>query len=226
MRFAIFVLFGVLGMLLAAGPIAAAGGGPSGGGGGGASMDALPGADTDRAANRAYESARKQIAKAIENREEAAAETDPKKRAKYEKKAKENFERAKKDLDKAIERKADFYQAYSELGFALRSLGRYDEAIAAYDRALAIEGDYLPAVEYRGEAQLELGQLDEAARAYQRLVMASSDLADQLLAKMRAWVDRKRVDPGDTDPDVIESFGRWVDKRSAARVSGAPRSLW
>jgi tetratricopeptide (TPR) repeat protein len=225
MRYALLALIWLLGSLVSSGPVSAAGGGAVGGGGG-YSAEAPSGSSADRAAVRAYDSGRKQIEKAIEYAKEGAAQTDQKKREKLEKKSVERFERAVAELQKAIDRKSDFYEAWSELGFALRSLGRYDEAVSAYDRSLAIRGDYAPAIEYRGEAHLELGRLDEAARAYQRLVMSSSDLAEQLLAKMRQWVDRKRADPGDMDPDVIESFGRWVDKRSAAQLSGAPRSLW
>lgn len=225
MPYTMLALIGLLGLLLPTGVVSAAGGG-SVGGGGGYSADAPSASSGDRAAVRAYDAGRKQIEKAIEYTKEAGVERDQKKRAKLEKKSVERFEEAVEDLQKATTRKSDFYEAWSELGFALRSLGRYDEALVAYDRSLAIRGDYAPAIEYRGEAHLELGRLDEAARAYQRLVMSSSDLADQLLAKMRQWVDRKRVDPGDMDPDVIESFGRWVDKRSAAHRSGSPRSLW
>jgi tetratricopeptide (TPR) repeat protein len=175
---------------------------------------------------RRYDSARKQLERAAEYRREAAAETDPKKQAKLADEATDRLERAVRDLERAIRRKPDFYEAHSDLGFALRSLGRYEEALAAYDRALSIESGYSPAIEYRGEAYLELDRLDDAARAYQRLAASDPELAGQLLAKMREWVARRRADPGELDPGVIESFGGWVGRRSSHAAGGGARSVW
>ncbi|MEO1549453.1 MAG: tetratricopeptide repeat protein [Pseudomonadota bacterium] len=42
-------------------------------------------------------------------------------------------------------------------GFALRKLGRLDEAMAQYETALALDPDYILARSYMGQAYLELG---------------------------------------------------------------------
>lgn len=209
-------------------PAWAAGGGSVGGvgGGGGYSFDPDSATKAERAAQRAHASGRKNLEKATDSLAEARTQTDPGDRAKLEKKARKEFERAVENLERAVKKMPGLYAAHSDLGFALRSLGRYDEALAAYGEALQLEPGYAPAIEYRGEAYLELGQLDAAARAYQALAHSSPELAAQLLDAMQRWVERKRSDPGDIEPGTIESFGGWVERRSAAQARGEGASLW
>lgn len=79
---------------------------------------------------------------------------------------------------------ADF-RARTLMGYALRHLGRLEEAVAAYDGALAVKPDYAEAVEYRGIAHLLRGDRAAAARDYRKLVLLRSPLAEDL---------KKRID--------------------------------
>jgi tetratricopeptide (TPR) repeat protein len=108
-------------------------------------------------------------------------------------------------------------QAASELGYALRRTGRFEQAIGWYDHALRVNPDLLEAVEYRGEAYLEIGELEGAKAAYMELFRGNPDLAGQLLAAMEAWV-AKTVDP---DP----GFSDWVvERRALAKLTGSGES--
>jgi len=48
------------------------------------------------------------------------------------------------------------------IGFSLRKLGAWDEALKHYDRALTIDPDYVVARAYLGEAMLEQGDISRA----------------------------------------------------------------
>ena len=54
-------------------------------------------------------------------------------------------------------------------GYALRKLGRYDAAGAAYDKALALDPEHTGALEYQGELFLKLGEIDKARANLEKL---------------------------------------------------------
>ena len=68
-------------------------------------------------------------------------------------------------------------------GYALRELGRYEEAIAAYDKALKIKPDYHLAWDGRGVALNELGRYEEAIAAYDKALKIKPDFHE-------AWNNR------------------------------------
>jgi Flp pilus assembly protein TadD len=77
----------------------------------------------------------------------------------------------------------------NECGFALRKLGRFDEALAHYDRALRLDPDHRGAHEYLGELHLQRGDV-ALARALlsglDRLCPAGCEERDELDAAIRA----------------------------------------
>jgi cytochrome c-type biogenesis protein CcmH/NrfG len=82
-------------------------------------------------------------------------------------KAKEMVDR--KDWSSAIATLENFTRAnpgnadgFNLLGYGLRNVKRYDEALAAYKQALKLEPSHRGAHEYIGVAYIELGQLDKA----------------------------------------------------------------
>jgi tetratricopeptide (TPR) repeat protein len=87
---------------------------------------------------------------------------------------------------KALKLHLAYYQAASELGYALRQTGDYRKALGAYNFALQINPDFYPAIEYRGEAYLALGMIDQAKSAYMTLFRNDSGLAGELLTEMEA----------------------------------------
>jgi Flp pilus assembly protein TadD len=65
--------------------------------------------------------------------------------------------------------------AWNYLGFAYRSVERYDEAFAAYNQALLIDPHHIGANEYMGELYLMTGDLDSAEQMLQ--VLANNNCA-------------------------------------------------
>jgi tetratricopeptide (TPR) repeat protein len=89
---------------------------------------------------------------------------------------------------RALALRPDFADAWNELGYALRHLGRYAESLQAYDQALRLRPDFAEALEYLGEAYVQLGRLDDARRVLARLsaldAARARDLAEEI-AKRR-----------------------------------------
>ena len=86
----------------------------------------------------------------------------------------------------AIALRPSFPDAWNELGFALRNLGRYPESIKAYDEALRLRPNYPEALEYLGEAYVKMGRMDDARRTLDRLrpldAARAQELADEIAA--------------------------------------------
>jgi len=192
--------------------LAAGAGGGGGGSTGFSNRDSSPG----QKAILEYQTGEKRLDRARELRQEAAAAReagDEKKAAKLEEKATGMYGRAEKYLRKALKYDEALHQAWSSLGYTLRHLGRWDEALEAYDRAIALEPRYAEAVEYRAEAYLELGRLDDAKQGYVELVTWVRPLADRLMAKMDLWVEARAADPGGLEPAKVEAFAAWIAER-------------
>jgi tetratricopeptide (TPR) repeat protein len=73
-----------------------------------------------------------------------------------------------------LEIKPDFYQAWSNLGYALVSLGEYEAATASYDRALEIKPFY-EAWEDRGINLVNLGEYEAAISSFDRALEIKPD---------------------------------------------------
>ncbi|MGH9422965.1 MAG: tetratricopeptide repeat protein, partial [Thermoanaerobaculia bacterium] len=96
----------------------------------------------------------------------AAAATDPQKATKLQGKLNKGLENAAADLERAVKNDPTLYEAYSELGFTYRKMGKFKESLEAYDTSLRIQPNYTPALEYRAEAYLGLNRIDEARKTY------------------------------------------------------------
>ena len=70
---------------------------------------------------------------------------------------------------RAVGLRAEFPEAWNELGYAFRNQGRYPESLVAYDRALQLRPNFPEALEYLGEAYVKMGRLDDARRVLDRL---------------------------------------------------------
>jgi tetratricopeptide (TPR) repeat protein len=81
---------------------------------------------------------------------------------------------------RAVGFRADFPEAWNELGYALRNQGRYAESLAAYDRALKLRPNFPEALEYLGEAYVKMGRLDDARRVLDRLRPLDRERAEEL----------------------------------------------
>lgn len=84
-------------------------------------------------------------------------------------KAAKRYSDAIASFRKAVDIKANYPEAWNELGFALRQTGQYPEAIKAYDEALRLRPNFPEALEYKGEAYVKMGKLDDAKAILARL---------------------------------------------------------
>jgi tetratricopeptide (TPR) repeat protein len=80
-------------------------------------------------------------------------------------------------LERAAHLLPDDAEAQSNLGNALRALGRFDEAAACHRRAITISPDYAEAHNNLGSALRDIGNLNEAAICYRRALQLKPDLA-------------------------------------------------
>lgn len=81
----------------------------------------------------------------------------------------QDWKTAEAAFRRAIALRANFPDAWNELGYALRNQGRYPESLQAYDQALQLRPEFPEALEYLGEAYVKLGRLDDARRILERL---------------------------------------------------------
>ena len=151
--------------------------------------------------------------KALAYLEEAAQPAGAEDRAKLERKAQQSFEKAIVQFREATVKFPRYYQAYSDLGFALRKTGDHTGALEAYDHALSLSPAYAPAIEYRGEAYLGLDRVEDAKSAYMALFPADRGQADLLLKAMKGWVEKRRTEPGSLTPDAVQEFSAWLAQR-------------
>jgi len=176
---------------------------------------AMQSRDPHEAAVAFYNSGERQLEKATKANADLKANTDPSKEDGLKSRLNKSLENAAADFNRAVKSESTLYQAYSELGFCLRKLGRYDESLQAYDKALSIEPRWAPAIEYRAEAYLGLNRVDEAKAAYTTLFGGDRARADILFDSMKQWVAEHRVNANGVDAGQIDTFAKWVDERSA-----------
>lgn len=81
---------------------------------------------------------------------------------------------------RATELRQSFPEAWNELGYALRHLGRYPDSVAAYEQALRLRPAFPEALEYLGEAYVMMGRPDDARRVLDRLKPLDATRAKEL----------------------------------------------
>lgn len=89
-----------------------------------------------------------------------------------------SFSEAVTCFQRALERKPDFADAYTNLGAALSAERKFEEAIACYAKLLELRPDDARTHFNLGNALRERGQLEQAAEAYGRAVTLRPDYAE------------------------------------------------
>lgn len=75
---------------------------------------------------------------------------------------KENYAKAIDLLNSVVDKNPDNANAWNYMGYSLRNLERYDDALTAYEKALTLKPKHKGALEYLGELYLQMDQLDKA----------------------------------------------------------------
>jgi len=140
-------------------------------------------------------------------------------KAKLEAKIRKSYLSAIRSQRNAVRYDATLFQAYGELGYALRRTGDYPAALEAYDKALSIQPGYADGIEYRGEAYLGLNRINDAREAYMTLHNGGDATRAKMLAEaMTKWLEQRRADPAGVPAEAIEEFATWLTQRT--EISG------
>jgi tetratricopeptide (TPR) repeat protein len=146
--------------------------------------------------------------------QEAAVKQGPE-RQKAEAKARGEFEKALKDFRSAAQLNPSLFQAYNGIGYSLRKIGDYENALLMYDKAIEMApGLYTEAIEYRAEAYLGLNRIEDAKKSYLDLFGSDRRQADLLLQEMKNWVAKRQADPAGVDPAALAAFDKWIAERA------------
>lgn len=123
---------------------------------------------------------------AVESRRQSPAETNA--QSEYNRgvraRVSKDWATAVAAFRRAVDLRADFADAWNELGYALRNVGRYQESLEAYDVALRLRPNFPEALEYLGEAYVKLGRIDDARRVLDRLRPLDRKRAEELAAEI------------------------------------------
>jgi tetratricopeptide (TPR) repeat protein len=225
-----WALIGVL-VLLGSAPqfgFASGGGGGMGGGMGGMGGGTSTGTVKKKAPKTPEEIAQSRYKSGLKARDEALeaekklAESEPGFwQNRYKSAVTKNWAEAIESYQEAVAKKPDFYQAHSDLGYALRKTGDYEKSLAAYGRALELNPEYPQALEYVGETYLGLKRLDDAKNTYMKLFGVDREQAALLMKAMNAWLEQPPTDG--VTAEQVEAFRQWVKERQqlAEQVGGS-----
>ena len=139
--------------------------------------------------------------------------------SKNPKEARKQYAAALKDFQAAAAADPRNYRAHNGSGYSYRKLGQYDRALASYERALALAPASTEAIEYRAKAYLALNRLADVKPAYMHLFVHDRAASKVLMTAMKAWVEKRRLDPAGVDTAAIDAFDGWVRERDALAVS-------
>jgi tetratricopeptide (TPR) repeat protein len=127
--------------------------------------------------------------------------------------ARREFEAAVKDFQDVVRLMPDNYRAHNALGYSLRKLGNYEQALDSYEKALKLAPNFGDAIEYRAEAYLALNRLADAKHSYIHLFVHDRANANVLMTAMKAWVAARRKAASGIDPSALAAFEAWVSER-------------
>lgn len=185
---------------------------------GGGMPEELPSSDSssdkpDVAAKKAYKAAMKALDKAKALEADAAATSNPDKKAKDMERVSDQYNSALDSFTEALSNKGDMVDAWDQVGYVHLRLGAYREAIDDYNHTLALKPELMEAIEHRAEAYLAVDRLDDVQAAYMDLYNHTPDLASQLMAAMQKWLAARQADPRGMRAGDLETFGKWMNER-------------
>ncbi len=167
----------------------------------------------DMAAKKALKAAEKALDKAKSLEADAAATSNPDKKAKDMERVSDQYNIALDAFTEALSNKSDLLEAWDQVGYIHLRLGAYREAIDDYNHTLTLKPELMEAILHRAEAYLAVDHLDEVKIAYMDLYNHTPDLAAQLMTAMQKWLAARPADPVGSRNAEAEAFGKWVSER-------------
>lgn len=189
----------------------------------------LPQPDPGQDAINSYNDGLKYRDRAWKYEQELATTQDPAQKAKLEEQIRKTYNAAVRCQRSAVRGNPTLYQAFSELGYALRKSGDYAAALEAYDKALSMQPNYAEALEYRAEAYLGLDRVNDAKDAYLLLYNGGDSKNAHLLATaMTRWVTDRKTSPGSVSSQAIDEFNTWLAQRKeiSRETASASSGSW
>lgn len=158
---------------------------------------------------------------------ELATATDPARQKTLNEIIRKSYDADIRQQRDAVAANPNMFQAYTELGYALRKTGNYDESLQSYDKALQLMPNYGEAIEYRAEAYLGLNRVNDAKDSYLTLYNGGAkELAKQLGDAMQKWVTARKATPGDVAGTSIDEFAKWISQRTEIAGTAGTGSSW
>lgn len=187
----------------------------------------MPQVDPKNEAVKSYNDGLRYRDRAWGYEKELATTTDAAKRAKLDEQIRKTYAAAVRCQRAAIKNNPQLFQAFSELGYALRKSGDYPAALEAYDKALSLMPNYAEAIEYRAEAFLGVDRVSDAREAYLMLFNGGDrNNAGLLAAAMTKWLEQHRANPGSVPAQTIDEFGTWLTQRKEISHETAAGGTW
>ena len=167
----------------------------------------------DAAVKKAMKAAEKALEKAKALEVDAAATSNPDKKARDMERVGDQYSIALDAFTEALSNKADIVEAWDQVGYIHLRLGAYREAIDDYNHTLTLKPELMEAIEHRAEAYLAVDHLDEVRIAYMDLYNHTPDLAAQLMAVMQKWLAEHQADSHGLRSSEIDAFAKWLNER-------------
>jgi tetratricopeptide (TPR) repeat protein len=168
----------------------------------------------DIAAKKAFKAGMKALDKAKALEADAAATSNPDKKAKDMEKESDQYNQALDSFTEALSNKGDMVDAWDQVGYVHLRLGAYREAIDDYNHTLRLKPELMEAIEHRAEAYLVVDRLEDVRAAYMDMYNHAPDLASQLMTAMQKWLAAHQADPVGMRAGDIDAFGKWLNERA------------
>jgi hypothetical protein len=167
----------------------------------------------DAAVRKAMKAAEKALEKARALEADAAATSNPDKKARDMERVSDQYNFALDAFTEALSNKADIVEAWDQVGYIHLRLGAYRESIDDYNHTLRLKPELMEAIEHRAEAYLAVDHLEEVRIAYMDLYNHTPDLAAQLMAVMQKWLAEHQADSHGLRSSEIDAFAKWLNER-------------
>jgi len=117
--------------------------------------------------------------------------------------------------------KPDYAETYSNMGSALTSEGKLDEAIEAYYNAISIKPDYAEAYSNMGNTLKDQGKLEEAIEAYKKAISIKPDYGTAHLNLSFALLNSGRLKEG-----LEEREWRFNHSKNSSKLRYLSKQIW